>query len=177
MWVQPQAHLLKLNPADLLAEEMHNHFEEWITDCPFDENAIHLTGMSYACVNFPFAREGRIHLKMSGVIPQGTKILLSDCYLDKATFFQKNHNSSYDEYLTDLYVELTPPCVNALDIAWNEQEIRLQTNTTTQTILFPSDKRGFNHMGILLKTEDAMLNITQFDMWRVQGDMETGIEY
>ncbi len=179
MWVQPQAHLLRLNPEDLLCDEMHNSFDEWITDCESDEGGIRMTsdkhGVAYACVNFPYAQEGRITLNAEGLLSENTKLILSDCYLDRATFLNIDHDEARRPYLIDLFTELTPTIGGRWDIEWTKDVITLRTEDGIQTI--HANGRGFNHLGVLVKGENACLNITSFDMQRIGGDMATGIEY
>jgi len=177
MWVQPQAHLLRLRADDLLAREMHNCFEEWITDSPSDEKGIRMTGTSYACVNFPYAQEGRIRLRTSGTLPAGAKILLSDCYLDKATFLGQNRSAAFDEYLTDMYIGFSAGCSGAWEIEWNARSVTLRTECGTRRVPMGAVRGGFNHLSILLEDEAAELSVTDFDMCCISGDMETGIEY
>ncbi len=179
MWVQPQAHLLRLNPSDLLEDEMHNAFDEWITDCEWDERGIRMQsdahGIAYACANFPYAQEGRISLNVEGSLPENTKIILSDCYLDRATFGSIDHDDARRPYLLDLFCELTPNKSGRWDIEWNRDCITLRTECGVQTV--SANGRGFNHLSVLFEGMDAHLNITSFDMHRIGGDMETGIEY
>ena len=179
MWVQPQAHLLKLRPDDLLDGEMHNSFGDWITECEWDGYGIRMAsdahGIAYACVNFPYAQEGRITLHVEGTLPENTRILLSDCYLDRATFLPKNRSTAYDEFVSDLYTALVPDCGGEWVIEWNPQTVTLRTEHGVQTV--PANGRGFNHLGVLFEGTDACLKITGFDMHRVDGNMETGIEY
>lgn len=179
MWVQAQAHLLRLNPDDLLEDEMHDRFDEWITDCEADENGIRMTSdgkeIAYACVNFPYAQQGSIIMQVNGQLPAEAKILLSDCYIDRATFRQKD-NSAYDEYVQDLYEEVVPTAGGRWEIRWDECSVTLliddQVCAETQKM-----RSGFNHLAVLLKGADGKLDITHFEMQRMGGDLETGIEY
>ncbi len=179
MWVQPQAHLLKLHPNDLLDDEMHDSFGDWITECEWDERGIRMTGdahgIAYACVNFPYAQEGRITLHTEGSLPENTRILLSDCYLDRATFQSIEKDNARKPYVIDLFRALTPECGGTWNIEWTKDTITLRTEGGTQTV--PANGRGFNHLSVLFEGADARLDITAFDMHRIGGDMETGIEY
>lgn len=180
VWFQTQAHLLRLNPDDLLAEEMTDSFEEWITDCEISRSGICMkptvSGVACAAVNFPYAAEGQISLKTQGMLPEGARILLSDSYLDRATFLPENRNGAYAEYLKGVYVELTPEKEGEWIIEWNEESLTLTAGEKTQTVSLESWKRGFNHLAILFEGEDQQLEITGFSM-RGTGGMETGIEY
>jgi len=179
MWVQPQAHLLKLRPDDLLDGEMHNSFGDWITECEWDGYGIRMAGdthgIAYACVNFPYAQEGRITLHAKGTLPENTRILLSDCYLDRATFQNIDKDEARRPYVIDLFRTLTPDCVGTWEIEWTKGVLTLRTECGTQTV--PANGCGFNHLGVLFEGTDACLKITGFDMHRIGGDMETGIEY
>ena len=135
-----------------------------------------VSDVAYATVNFPYAAEGRISLKTQGSLPAGTRILLSDSYLDRATFLPENANGAYAEYLRDVYVEASPEATGEWTIEWNEQSLTIVSGGKTQTI--PLDKwgRGFNHLSVLFEGEKEELEITGFSM-RGQGGMKTGIEY
>ncbi|MBQ2955763.1 MAG: exo-alpha-sialidase [Clostridia bacterium] len=180
MWVQPQAHLIRLNPDDLTAEEMENSFGEWITDCEVTENGILMkptvSGVAYACVNFPYASEGTIRLTTGGALPEGTRILLADSYLDRATFLPENRNGGYAEYLKDIYASLAPEAAGEWTITWNKDSLTLTSGEKSRTVSLDKWGRGFNHLSVLFEGEDAELNITGFSM-RGTGGMETGIEY
>lgn len=180
MWFQTQAHLLRMNPDDLLSEEMADSFEEWITDCEISESGIRMkptvSGTAYACVNFPYAEQGRISLKTQGALPAGTKILLSDSYLDRATFLPENVDGAYAEYLKGVYVEIEPAQSGEWLIGWNEQELKLTSGGQTQTVSLAQWNRGFNHLSVLFAGENEEMEITGFSMYGT-GGMRTGIEY
>ena len=179
MWIQTQAHLLRMNPDALLTEEMTDSFEEWITDCEISEGGISMkptvSDVAYATVNFPYATEGCLTLKTQGKLPEGTRVLLSDSYLDRATFLPENVNGAYAEYLKGVYVEALPEADGEWAIEWNEKKLTLTSGGKTQTI--PMDKwgKGFNHLSILFEGEGQALEITGFTM-RGKGGMKTGIE-
>lgn len=180
VWFQPQAHLLRLSPDDLTAEEMKDSFEEWITDCEAAEQGVRMkptvSGMAYACVNFPYAQQGRITLNTQGSLPAGTRILLSDSYLDRATFLPENRNGGYAEYLKGVYVEAEPSAAGEWSVEWNEKELTLTSGAKKQTVSLNQWNRGFNHLAVLFEGEEQALDIIGFSM-RGTGSMETGIEY
>ena len=180
MWFQPQAHLMRLNPDDLLAEEMTDSFEEWITDCEISAGGIRMkptvSGVAHATVNFPYAAEGRISIKTQGSLPDGTRILLSDSYLDRATFLPENVNGEYAEYLRGVYVEASPEAAGEWIIEWNEKSLTLTSGGKVQTVSMDAWGKGFNHLSILFEGAKEELEITGFSM-RGQGGMKTGIEY
>ncbi len=180
MWVQPQAHLLRMNPEDLLAEEMTDSFGDWITDCEADADGVRLrptvSGVAYACVNFPYACRGRIVLHTRGTLPAGTSILLSDSYLDRATFLPENREGAYAEYLRDVYIGLEPSSAGEWIIEWDEDSLTLTSGGKTQTVSLDKWKRGFNHLAILFEGGHDLLEITGFSM-QGSGGMKTGIEY
>ena len=179
-WVQPQAHLLRMNPDDLLAGEMTDSFEEWITDCEISESGICMkptvSGMACATVNFPYAQEGQISLKTQGSLPAGTRILLSDSYLDRSTFLPGNVDGAYAEYLKGVYVELEPSAGGEWAIEWNEKSLTLTSSGKAQTVSMDAWGKGFNHLTVLFEGEEQTLEITGFSM-RGKGGMKTGIEY
>ena len=180
MWFQPQAHLMRLNPDDLLAEEMTDSFEEWITDCEISEGGISMkptvSGVAHATVNFPYATEGCISLKTQGMLPEGTRLLLSDSYLDRATFLPENVNGEYAEYLRGVYVEASPEATGEWIIEWNEKSLALTSGGKTQTVSLDAWGKGFNHLSVLFEGEGQALEITGFAM-SGKGGMKTGIEY
>ena len=180
VWFQPQAHLMRMNPDDLLAEEMTDSFEEWITDCEISKGGIRMkptvSGVAYATVNFPYAAEGQISLRTQGTLPAGARILLSDSYLDRATFLPENVSGAYAEYLKGVYVEAAPAAGGEWFIEWNEKELKLTSGGQTQTISLTQWGKGFNHLSVLFEGENEEMEITGFTM-RGQGGMKTGIEY
>jgi len=180
VWFQPQAQLLRLDPDDIVAEEMKDSFEEWITDCQITEGGILMkptvSGVAYACVNFPYAQQGRIILNAQGSLPADTRILLSDSYLDRATFLPENRNGGYAEYLKGVYVEAELLAAGEWIIEWNEKELTLISGGKAQTVPLNQWSRGFNHLAVLFEGEEQALEITGFAMCG-KGSMETGIEY
>ncbi len=179
-WDQTQAHLLRLNPDNLLAEEMTDSFGEWITDCEISESGIRMkptvSGVAYACVNFPYAQQGKIALNTRGSLPAGAKILLSDSYLDRATFLPGNRNGAYAEYLKGVYVELTAETDGEWRMEWDARKLTLTSGGKQQSVSLENWNRGFNHLAVLFEGEEQALEITGFEM-RGKGGMETGIEY
>ena len=180
VWFQPQAHLLRMNPTDLLAEEMTDSFEEWITDCEVSESGIRMkptvSGVACAAVNFPYAEQGCVSLKTQGTLPEGTKILLSDSYLDRATFLPENRSGEYAEYVKGVYVEAQPAASGEWLIEWKGKELTLTSGGQVQTVSLETWNRGFNHLSVLFEGENAAMEITGFSM-RGTGGMKTGIEY
>jgi len=180
-WCDPQAMLLRLKLDDLLDTQMHNSFPDWVTDCPWDETGIHMIptagGIAYANVNFPYATEGKISLTAEGALPSGTRILLSDCYLDRMTFLPEHRCSKYNDYIKNAFIELVPEASGQWDIQWNDIEITLTVGAQTQRVSLSDWSRGFNHLSILFEGTNAALQITTFDMEAIHIGMATGIEY
>ena len=136
-----------------------------------------VSGAAYACVNFPYAEAGKISLNTSGSLPQGASILLSDSYLDRATFLPENRNGAYAEHLKNIYAELTAEAAGEWNIEWNEANLTLTANGRTQTVSLGPWGRGFNHLSILFEGEGAQLGVSSFRMKGMGGGMKTGIEY
>lgn len=180
-WGEPQGTLLKLKADDLLDTEMTDCFDEWVTDSPADETGLHLIptkdGVAYACVNFPYASEGEISLSFSGAeMPDGLKLLLADCYLDRMTFLPEKRNGGHADVIGKPYVETElSPCGN-WHITWNEEKLALTCGGKAKTVSLAEWNRGFNHM-ILLFNGNGRLDISSFHMKAIRTGMKTGIVF
>lgn len=180
MWMQPQAHLLRMNLDDLLASEIKDSFDEWITDCEVSENGILMqpavSGVAYACVNFPYAQEGRMTLATNGKLPANLRLILSDSYIDRATFISENIGGDYEEYLKDIYTEIYPNGGGDITVEWNENEITLTCGDSEKIRYVNAHGHGFNHIAVVYEGTDEKFEINGFDM-SGKGSMNTGIEY
>ena len=179
-WGDPQAVLLRLNPADLLASETRDEFDGWITDCPMDETGIHMKptreGVAYACVNFPYAEEGSIRLRVAGRPPKGTRLLLADSYLDRLSFLpsmQDDHAGALD----GLFAELCPEAEGEWKLEWNRDRLLMTTAAGISELSLKDWRRGFNHLILLIEASDEVMDVTGFEMKAVAEGLKTGIEY
>ena len=179
-WGDPQAVLLRLNPDALLSDEACDGFDTWVTDCPVDESGIHMKptreGVAYACVNFPYAEEGRICLRVTGKPPKGARLLLADSYLDRLGFLpsmQGDHAGA----LNGLFVELHPVEEGEWKLEWNRNKLSMTTAAGTSERDLKDWRRGFNHLILLYEGQNEEMDVNSFEMKAVRGGMETGIEY
>lgn len=180
-WGEPQGTLLRMRPDDLLEKELTDRFEEWVTDCPVDKAGIHMRptkdNVAYACVNFPYASEGEITVQTKqAVIPEGAKLILSDCYLDRLTFLPEKRNDDHANVIGKPYVETKLPAGGDWDITWDTGKLEISSSGDSQSISLAEWRRGFNHM-ILLFEGEGELDIRSFSMKAFCTGMETGIEY
>ena len=179
-WSDPQAVLLRVNPDELVASEIRGGFDAWVTDCPMDETGIHMKptkeGVAYACVNFPYAEEGSIRLRVAGRPPKGARLLLADSYLDRLGFLpsmQGDHAGA----LNGLFVELRPAEGGEWSLEWNRDRLLMTTAAGTSELSLKDWGRGFNHLILLFEGQDETLDVTGFEMKAAVEGLKTGIEY
>lgn len=181
-WGDPQAALLRLNPDDLQSNFVENNFEEWVTDCDADQNGIRLRptvgGLAYAVTDFPYATFGRATLSLSGTIPENAALIVSDSYLDRATFLPEHKTGNYADVVGKPYVEIPLPngCGGAVEIEWNADRIMMTCGNTVKEIPLSDWNRGFNQLAVTFTGEGAV-DITDFSVEAIAGAMETGIVY
>ena len=180
-WGDTQATLLRMNPDDLLENEIQNSFDEWVTDCEKNDDGISMRptvgGVAYACVNFPYSVEGEMTLRTKGKLPKGAKLLFSDCYLDRLNFLPEKQKDSYTDIIGKPFVELEPTAAGEWKIRWDEKGIALTSGEKTQTVSLNSWNRGFNHAAVLFEGDDSSMDIVGFFMRSIKSGMSTGIEY
>ena len=179
-WGDPQAVLLRLNADKLTETEMNGSTDEWVTDCAMDDKGIHMKptkeGVAYACINFPYATEGEIRLRVSGNLPKGTRLLLADSYLDRLGFLpsmQGDHAGA----LNGLFVELHPTEDGEWKLEWNRESLSMTTAAGSSVHNLKDWARGFNHLILLYEGSDEEVLIEGFEMKAIQNRLETGIEY
>ena len=179
-WGDPQAVLLRLNADKLTETEMNGSTDEWVTDCAMDDKGIHMKptkeGVAYACINFPYATEGEIRLRVSGNLPKGTRLLLADSYLDRLGFLpsmQGDHAGA----LNGLFVELHPSEDGEWKLEWNRESLSMTTAAGSSVHNLKDWARGFNHLILLYEGSDEEVLIEGFEMKAIQNRLETGIEY
>ncbi len=177
---EPAGTLLSVDAEELDAKEMANSFDEWVTDCVADENGITLAptvqDTAYACVNFPYAKSGEITLKAEGDIPDGVRILLADCYIDRATFVMDEKEYSYKAVLGEHFAELAPCAAGKWHIVWGKDDVTFTSGEKNERYSRKDKAKGFNHMILLFKAEGEV-KISDFRMKAYDTGLSTGIEY
>ena len=177
-WKALQGYLVRMNPAFLEETEVKDNWAEWISDSEKTSAGIVLKNtneIAHAITNFPYAKKGSIKLAVSGILPQGTSILLSDCYLDRLNFIPENKNGAYKGVVGEPYTRLSPNAAGEWLIEWDETEIRLSVDgKQIQTCRKNTD--GFNHITVLFE-KDGELRIGHFHAKAEISDWDTGIRY
>ncbi len=177
---EPEGFLLAVEPDALTANEMTDSFDEWVTDCEVTKEGIKLSptvqDTAYACVNFPYAKSGEITLKAEGNIPDNMRILLSDCYLDRASFIMSEDEYSYESVLGAHFTEITPTASGEWHIAWDKEQVTLTTNASTECYARKDKTGGFNHVIVFFKDKGEVM-ISDFRMKAYETGLSTGIEY
>ncbi len=180
-WVDPQRTVLRLNPDVLEADSVQDNFDEWISDCRRTEDGflLHPTAdkTAYACVNFPYAGEGSVTLRVEGEVPGTMKLLLSDCYIDRGTFLHNPATEKYREIVGKPYVELHPSVAGEWKICWDKERLTLTDALGTKEVSLADWPHGFNHMIFLFEGEGQSLTVTSFHMQAKQPFLDTGITY
>ena len=180
-WGEAQGTLLRMDPDDLLAREMTDGFDEWVTDCETDAGGIHLKpgkgNIAYACVNFPYAAEGVISLATAQKeVPGSARLLLSDCYLDRLNFLPEKKQDGYADVVGKPYVEVPLHHGGDIRISWDGKSLKVTDGGRERTIPMAEGGRGFNHMIVLFEGE-GNIDIRSFRMTAIREGMPTGIEY
>ena len=178
-WRAIQAFLLKLNPDFLMETEVHDNWNEWITELPQTEKGICFQGSieqpAHAIGNFPYAESGTMVLSCTGDSALGCRILLSDCYFDRANFLQNARTEQYKELVGMPYDELTPNTVGEWKIIWDKESISLFVNDVlTETV--KKSRAGYNHVSIVVHGEGSVF-LKHFDMEAIENKWETSIVY
>jgi len=178
-WSATQAYLLTLNPDFLDASEVNDNWEEWVSDLEKSENGIvmHPTddGVAHAVTSFPYGTKGRITLQTSGDMPNGCRLLLSDCYLDRLNFMPNRRDAKYDGVVGKPYLELVPHESGTWEIEWDSSEVALTVNKKEKTVL-KNSTAGFNHIAVLFEDEGE-LTLNSFRAVSESPELVTGIEY
>lgn len=177
-WSSVQAYLTLMNPDFLEETDVRNNWFEWVTDSEKTQNGIILKNtnqIAHAIVNFPYGTKGVIRVKTSGTMPEGTSILLSDCYLDRLNFTPENRTGRYRDVVGEPYTKLTPNSSGEWTIAWDENDVSLSVG---EHLVQKCEKKsdGFNHMTIMFEN-DGELAIECFSEHSELSDWNTGIEY
>lgn len=141
--------------------------EEGIRFCAAEENAAHAIG------NFPYAEEGSLILQTSGA-QANVKIMLSNCYLDRATFLKNSRTAHYADLVGKPYIELHPTGMGEWKITWDETMIRLYVDGALCEEV-PKTTPGFNHVGVLVDAGE--LHLAHFSAKAEKASLQTGIIY
>lgn len=207
---EPNGKLIKM-PVDFLyetekREDFRDGFNDWVTDgrntflteCE-GKNALCVKAtedeIGYAMLNFPYGREGRIRLSFkAGADFREAKLILTDTYLDKASFEKSEMLDKYNEIVKDSFIEISiladdsimdgfaagKDNTGVLDISWDAEKGTVLTgcNGKVKEEKIPRNFGGFNYAGIILpygKGQEFMIKGIKeksVKAWKV-----TGIEY
>ena len=176
-WRAVSGYLVRLDPSFLTETQVQDNWIEWVTAQPISEEGIHFCAAeenaAHAIGNFPYAEEGSLILQTSGT-QANVKIMLSNCYLDRATFLQNSRTAHYADLVGKPYTELHPTGAGEWKITWDETMIRLYVDGTLCEEL-PKTTPGFNHIGVLVDAGE--LHLAHFSAKAEKASLQTGIIY
>ena len=176
-WRAVSGYLVRLDPEFLMETEVRDNWEEWVTTLPVSEEGISLRATeenaAHAIGNFPYAEKGSLTLQTAGVEAKA-KILLSNCYLDRATFLTNSRTAHYADLVGKPYIELHPANVGTWQITWDETVIRLYVNGALGEEV-PKTIPGFNHVSVLVDAGE--LHLSHFSSKAEKASLQTGISY
>lgn len=179
-WKVVQGFLGLLDPAFLDEREVCNNWDEWVCDHDETETGIRLTptkeNMAHAIVNFPYGQNGELTLRVSGDLPQGTKVLLSDCYIDRYTFLPSMRDSGYNDKIGKPYTEFAPTASGEWVLRWDDTAVTLLVDGNAVQTVNKAENGGFNHLTVMFDG-DGELSLNHFTVKVDKADLKTDITY
>lgn len=178
-WKHVQGYLVRLDPDFLEMNQVSNCWGDWVCDCPITEAGITLhpteEQVAHGICNFPYATEGSFLLKTEGDFPEGCRVLLSDCYLDRANYMPGVWEERHKEFAVTADVSLCPEAAGEWVIAWDAKELRLFVNGELKETV-EKGCAGYNHLTVVFEG-DGELALTHYEMQAKEMAWDTGIVY
>ena len=179
-WKVVQGFLSLLDTAFLDECKVSNNWDEWVCDNEKTEAGIHLTPtkeeMAHGIVNFPYGQNGELTLRVSGTMPQNTRLLLSDCYIDRYTFLPSMRNSGYADKIGRPYTEFAPTACGEWVLRWDDTSITLSVDGVAVQTVEKAENDGFNHFTVLFDGAGD-LSLDAFTVTVSKTDLKTNITY